>query len=426
LWKARRNFTGGASDAAALTRLSTVSTKCEASMPQSTTLNRTIDQIRQALERRVASGFAAGIVALVGQGEAREVAAAGAQALGGPPMRPDTLFRIASMTKPVTAAAALMLIDDGKLALDEPVDRLLPELAHRRVLRRLDGPLDDTVPASRPITVEDLLTFRLGIGVLFGSPADYPILAATQERKLAGFGPPLPDEDYGPDEWMRRLGELPLMAQPGERWLYTTGSNVLGVLIARASGLTFPDFLHRRIFEPLGMADTAFFAPREKQARLAESYRPTPNGLERYSTSPTAWRSPPNFPAGDAGLVSTAPDFFAFSRFLLRGGLTVDGRRLLSQASIQAMTRDHLSDEQRTGGRPILAPGQGWGYGVGVTNRRTSEGVPPGAYGWMGGLGTSWIADPTTDRTVLVLTQTAFTGPEDFAAHAEVWRAVYA
>ena len=394
-------------------------------MPQSTTLNRTIDLVRQAIERRVANGFAAGIVVLVGEGEASEVVAAGAQSLDGPPMRPDTLFRIASMTKPITAAATLMLVEDGKFSLDEPVDRLLPEFAGRRVLRRLDGPLGDTVPASRPITVEDLLTFRLGIGVLFGSPADYPILAAAQQRQLAGFGPPLADEDYGPDEWMRRLGELPLMAQPGERWLYTTGSNVLGVLVARASGLSFFDFLHRRIFEALGMRDTAFFAPPEKQARLAESYRPTPAGLERYSTSPTAWKTPPNFPAGDSGLVSTAPDFFAFSRFLLRGGLAADGQRLLSEALVNAMTRDHLSADQRAGGQPILAPGQGWGYGVGVTNQRTAEGVPPGAYGWMGGLGTSWIADPVNDRTVLVLTQTAFTGPEDFAAHAEVWRLVY-
>jgi CubicO group peptidase (beta-lactamase class C family) len=394
-------------------------------MPESTTLNRTTDLIREALERRVASGFAAGMVALVGEGEASEIVAAGARALGGAPMQPDTLFRIASMTKPVTAAAALMLVEDGKLALDEPVDRLLPELANRRVLRRLNGPLDDTVPARRPITVEDLLTFKLGFGIVFGSPADFPILAAFAERQLAGLGPPLPDEDYGPDEWIRRFGELPLMAQPGERWLYTTGSNVLGVLIARASGSSFPEFLHRRIFEPLRMRDTAFFAPAEKQARLAESYRPTPNGLEFYSRSPTAWKSAPNFPAGDAGLVSTAPDFFAFSRLLLRGGLAADGRRLLSEASIRAMTQDHLTAEQRTSGRPILAPGQGWGYGVGVTNQATNEGVSPGAYGWMGGLGTSWIADPTTDRTVLVLTQTAFTGPEDFAAHAEVWRLAY-
>ena len=385
-----------------------------------------ISAARAAIERRVDSGFAAGMVALVGEGETSEIVTAGAQSLGGgPPMRETTIFRIASMTKPITAVAALMLVEDGKLALDEPVDRWLPELANRPVLLRPNGPLDETAPAARPITVEDLLTFRCGFGILFGSPADYPILAAVQARELAGFGAALPDETYGPDEWMRRLGELPLMAQPGERWLYTTGSNILGVLIARASGLLFPDFLRQRIFEPLGMSDTAFFAPPDKQARLAESYRPTPAGLELYTRSPTAWKSPPTFPAGDAGLVSTAPDFFAFSRFLLRGGLDADGRRLLLGSHVLAMTRDHLSAEQRAGGRPILAPNQGWGYGVAVMLAATADGVPAGAYGWNGGLGTSWIADPASDRTIIVLTQTGFTGPQDFAAHGEVQRAVY-
>jgi CubicO group peptidase (beta-lactamase class C family) len=389
-------------------------------------LKETAGAIRKRLERRVGSGFAPGMVALVGEGDAAEVVAVGNLALEGEaPMRPDSLFRIASMTKAITAAAALMLVEEDKLSLTGPLAPLLPELANPKVLRRPDGPLADTVPARRPITLEDILTFRLGTGILFGSPEQYPILAAIAERKLCGFGPPLPDEDYGPDEWMRRLSELPLMAQPGERWLYTTGSNVLGVLIARASGVSLPDFFRTRIFEPLGMADTAFFAPPDKLPRLAESYNPTPEGLARYTTSPTAWKTPPNFPAGDSGLVSTAPDYFVFSRFLLRRGLTKDGRRLLSEASIKAMTRDHLTTDQRAGGEPILSAGQGWGYGVGVTLERTEDGVPAGAYGWLGGLGTSWIADPANDRTTILLTQRAFTGPEDFAAHAEVWRAIY-
>jgi CubicO group peptidase (beta-lactamase class C family) len=365
------------------------------------------------------------MVALAGSGDASETVIVGRQSLDGAPMRSDSLFRIASMTKPVTAVAALMLIEDGRLALDAPVDRWLPELANRRVLRRLDGSLDDTVPAQRPITVEDLLSFRLGLGIVFGSPDQFPILAAIHQRQLAGFGPPLPDEEYGPDEWMRRLGELPLMAQPGERWLYTTGSNVLGVLIARASGLSLPEFFRARIFEPLGMRDTAFFAPPDKQARLAESYSPSPQGLRLYTTSSTAWKTPPNFPAGDAGLVSTAGDFFAFSRFLLRGGVAADGRRLLSEATVRAMTRDKLTAEQRTGGRPILAPDQGWGYGVGVTLARTDDGVPAGAFGWIGGLGASWIADSTEGRTAIVLTQRAFTGPHDFDAHREIWRLAF-
>ena len=395
-------------------------------MRQSRAAERAREAILPLLERRVEAGFAPGLAALVGESENAEIVTAGMSSLEGRErMGSDTLFRIASMTKPVTAAAAMMLVEEGKLALDAPVNALLPELSNLKVLRRPNGPLDDTVPARRPITLEDILTYRLGTGILFGSPDECPILAAINERRLAGFGPPLPDEDYGPDEWMRRLGELPLMAQPGERWLYTAGSNVLGVLIARASGLSLQDFFRTRIFEPLGMADTAFFAPPKKQSRLAESYKPTERGLERYTTSPTAWKTPPRFPAGDAGLVSTAPDFFAFSRFLLRRGLTGDGRRLLSESSVQAMTRDHLTAEQRAGGEPILLPGQGWGYGVGVVRERSEEGVPAGAYGWTGGLGTSWIADPVNDRTVILLTQRAFTSPRDFAAHSEVWRAAY-
>jgi CubicO group peptidase (beta-lactamase class C family) len=252
-------------------------------MPQTRAAERARDAILPSLERRVETGFAPGLVALVGESENAEIVAAGMSRLeGGEPMGSDTLFRIASMTKPVTAVAAMMLVEEGKLALDAPVNALLPELSNLQVLRRPNGALDDTVPARRPITLEDILTYRLGTGLLFGSPNEYPILAAIKERQLAGFGPPLPDEDYGPDEWMRRLGELPLMAQPGERWLYTAGSNVLSVLIARASGHSLPDFFRARIFEPLGMADTAFFAPPEKQSRLAESYAPSQRGLEPY------------------------------------------------------------------------------------------------------------------------------------------------
>ncbi|HLY57526.1 MAG TPA: serine hydrolase domain-containing protein, partial [Stellaceae bacterium] len=273
-------------------------------------------KVRDILEASVTEGHAPGMVALVGRGDAAEVEAVGQLAFeAGAPMRPDAIFRIASMTKPITAVATLMLIEDGALALDEPVDRLLPELANRRVLRRVEGPIDETVPAIRPITLADLLTFRMGLGILFGGPEQYPILRPIAERDLAGFGPPNPEHDYGPDEYMRRLGELPLMAQPGERWLYTAPSNVLGVLVARASGQSFPDFLRARIFEPLGMPDTSFFAPPAKLDRLTTAYLPTPSGLQRASADYTV---PPRFPEGDAGLVSTASDVFAFSRFMLR------------------------------------------------------------------------------------------------------------
>ena len=380
-------------------------------------------QIRKILEASVAEGYAPGMVALVGRGDAAEVEAVGRVAFEqGAPMPRNAIFRIASMTKPITAVATLMLIEDGRLALDEPVDRLLPELAGRRVLRSVDAPVTDTVPANRPITVEDLLTFRMGLGILFGGPEQYPILGPIAERDLAGFGPPRPDYPYGPDEWMRRVGELPLMAQPGDRWLYTAPSNVLGVLIARASGQSFPDFLRTRVFVPLGMADTAFFAPSDKLNRLTAAYWTTPGGRSRNDGD---YSVPPLFPAGDSGLVSTAADIFAFSRFMLRRGLAADGTRLLSQSRVAAMTRDHLTAGQRAGGSPILADGYGWGYGVAVVLERSPEGVPAGAYGWNGGLGTSWVMDPGTDTTAILLTQAAFTHPDPPPAHKAFWRAVF-
>src|SRR5436309_8666069 len=187
------------------------------------------------------------------------------------PMRRDTIFRISSMSKPITAAATMILVEECKVRLDEPVDRWLPELAERKVLKRLDGPLDDTLPANRPITVRDLLTFRMGFGQMMAPPGAYPILKAASEMQI-GMGPPSPSTMPAPDEWMRRLGTLPLMHQPGEKWMYNTGSDVLGVLIARASGQSFETFLRERIFEPLGMKDTGFSVPTTKLDRLATSY----------------------------------------------------------------------------------------------------------------------------------------------------------
>jgi len=379
--------------------------------------------VRDVLEASVAEGYAPGIVALVSHREAAEIEAVGAAGFGSArPMRADALFRIASMTKLVTAAATLVLIEDGKLALNEPVDRLLPELADRQVLRSLEAPLSDTVPAQRPITVEDLLTFRMGLGILFGGPDQYPILGAIAERDLAGFSAPRPDYPYGPDEWMRRLGELPLMAQPGERWLYTTPSNVLGVLIARASGMSFPDFLRTRLFAPLGMRDTAFFVRPDEADRLTDAYWTTPNGP---ALNEGDYRVPPSFPEGDAGLVSTAADIFSFSRFLLRRGLAADGRRLLSEAVVAEMTRNHLTAEQRQGAGVILPAGQGWGYGLSVVLAPNADALPAGAFGWNGGLGTSWAMDPGGDTTAILMTQAAFSSPDPPAVHKAFWRAVF-
>jgi CubicO group peptidase (beta-lactamase class C family) len=367
--------------------------------------------IGRVLEGHVAGGYASGLVAMVGRGEERTVFAVGSKAFGSDdPMRRDTIFRIASMTKPITAVAAMMLV----------------ELANRRVLKRIDGDVSDTVAAKRSITVEDLLTFRLGLGIVLAPPGTYPIQRAIAELDISGFGPPNPSASYDPDEWIRRLATLPLMAQPGEQWLYSTGSDLLGVLIARASGQTFPAFLQSRIFTPLGMHDTAFFVPPEKLKRLPVAYRPQDGRRDAYDgIADSDWGVEPAFPEGAAGLVSTVDDFFAFSRFLSRRGRVL-GRPLLSDASIDAMTSDRLTPVQREGGEIILGPNRGWGYGMSVACDTTAEGIPAGAYGWNGGCGTSWVADPSSGRTAILMTQTMFERPDPPAVHKDFWRAVFA
>ena len=326
-------------------------------------------------------------------------------------MQRDTIFHIASMSKPITAAAVMMLIDDGKLRLDEPVDRLLPELANRRVLRRLNGPIDDTVRARRPLTVEDLLTFRLGWGLLLTPPGKDPIQRAIAELGIVGFGPPDPAMPFDANEWTRRLGTLPLFAQPGDAWLYTTGSDIQGVLIARASGQSLSAFLADRIFGPLGMNDTGFHVPAAKIDRLATAYRPK-DGKLVLADEPVhgKWSRPPQFEQGDAGLVSTADDYLAFARLLLADGRH-QGRQLLSSAAVKAMTTNHLTPQQRKGGAAILGKQAGWGYGMSVSVDAVPGQPAPGSIGWIGGLGTLWRCNPARDLTAILLTQREFESP---------------
>jgi len=343
-------------------------------------------------------------------------------------VRRDTIFRIASMSKPVTAAAAMILVEECKLRLDDPVDGLLPELANRRVLERLDGPLEDTVPANRPITLRDLLTFRLGLGLIMAPPDSMPILKAFGQPEL-GQGMPAPAMTSAPDEWMRRLGSLPLMYQPGERWIYHTGSDVLGVLIARAAGRPFETFLSERLFEPLGMKDTAFSVPVAKLDRFATSYAPDPEtgALELYDAARGGqWSRPPAFPSGGAGLVSTVDDFFAFGRMLLTGGK--HGReRILSRLSIEVMTTDQLTPEQKavSGLGDGFFDSHGWGFGMAVVTRRDGVGTVPGQYGWDGGLGTSWRTDPNEELVGILLTQRAWESPTPPPVTRDFWTGAY-
>jgi CubicO group peptidase (beta-lactamase class C family) len=312
----------------------------------------------------------------------------------------DTIFRIASLSKPVTAAATMILVDDGVLKLDEPVDRLLPELANRRVLKRPDGAIDDTVPAKRPIMVRDLLAFTWGFGTPFVNPNLWPVLMAARARGIR-VGPPHPDAQAAPDDWIKDLGTLPLIFQPGERWVYDTGSDVLTVLVARAARKPFDVFLRERIFGPLGMKDTGFSVPPADIDRLATSYL---GDLSLYDPAKGGeWSRPPKFPSGAGGLVSTAQDYLAFSHMMQRGGGSI-----LSRASVELMTSDQLTPAQKKGGEEFWLPGffddNTWGFGVAIATR-TSQ------YGWDGGLGTIWRVNPKRDLEVILLTQRAFTSP---------------
>ena len=357
------------------------------------------NRIDEIVEAAVEQGQAPGVVAAVAKGDATYVKAAGVMAIGGPPMRPDTLFRISSTTKPITAAVVLSLVEEGLLDLGGPVEELLPELADRRVLRRPDGPLADTVKAERPVTVRDLLTFTWGFGMqgaMFMSPDPWPIVKAVEERELASFGPPEPVTTPDPDTWMARLGELPLLAQPGERWLYSAGSQVLGVLAARAAGAPFEDVMRERVLTPLGMHDTAFHTKETK--RLATAYENRDGQLTVSDPPDGQWSRPPRFPDGSGGLVSTAGDLLAFGR-MLRGNPVLK-TPVLKTETIAEMTRDQLTAAQRANVWPGFSflEDRGWGYGVSVTDW---------GYTWEGGLGTAWSNVPSQDLTVVVLTQRA-------------------
>jgi CubicO group peptidase (beta-lactamase class C family) len=384
----------------------------------------TTDALRQfdaVAAAHVAEDKVPGLVALVARGDQAHVAALGSLSAGGAPVQRDSIFRIASVTKLVTGAATLALVREGRLALDEPVDRLLPELANRRVLRRMDGPLDGTVPARRAITVRDLLTFTFGFGFavgMFSATEPWPVVAAAEETlHLSTIGWPNLPAQPDPDTWIAGLGSLPLIAQPGERWMYNTGASVLGVLLARAAGEPFGEVLRTRLFEPLGMRDTGFWTPGTD--RLATAYRPAPDGLEAWDEPDGYWSKPPAFPDGAAGLVSTADDLLAFARMLLGGGDPV-----LPASAVAEMTRDQLTPAQKAYGGlgPNFFDEVSWGFCTSVV----TAGPRTGAFGWAGGFGTTWLADPARDLTVIVLTQRALEGPEPPAVHTELQDAAYA
>jgi len=384
-------------------------------------------RLEDVLAGHVERGEVPGLVWLVARRGDVHVGVAGAlDAEGGAPVRRDSIFRISSMTKPVTAVAGLILVEECRLRLDDPIDAVVPELADRRVLAHSDGSLDETVPASRPITVRDLLTFRLGLGMDFAATGPQPVLGEMARLGL-GAGPPAPAGPPDPDEWARRLGTLPLAHQPGARWLYHTGAEVLGVLVARAAGQPLETFLRERLFGPLGMRDTGFAVPAADRDRFGPCYE-TASGTgarETYDPTDGQWSRTPAFPSGGDGLVSTVDDYFAFAEMLRAGG-TWDGERVLSRPSVEAMTTDQVVDEQRGAFGPDPTGALGWGFGVGVQRRRTGPTRSVGSYGWDGGLGTSWANDPAEDLVGILMTNQMWTSPNPPPVAQDFWTCAYA
>jgi CubicO group peptidase (beta-lactamase class C family) len=380
----------------------------------------------------VQSGHVAGVVTLVACGDDVHVDVIGKPAFDADTdLARDAIFRIASLTKPITGATAMALVDAGLLRFDQPVDDLLPELADRRVLRALDAELDDTVPARRSITVEDLLSSRFGLGSVMAPPDSMPVQRAEAALDLKSIGgPPWPPVAHDVDSWMGALGSLPLMYQPGDRWLYNTSMQVLGVLLARVAGKPLESVMREHVLEPLGMIDTGFTVPAADLGRLTTAYAPDPDTDElSVLDDPSAgswWSAPPTFPDASGWLVSTVDDYWSFVSMLLHGGAARDGRRILTQESVTLMTTDRLTASQRDDSVMFLDEGGGWGLGLGVHADGELDRPLPCGIGWSGGTGTVWRSNRSNGVTGIALTQRAMTSPEPPRLMQSFWSGVNA
>jgi CubicO group peptidase (beta-lactamase class C family) len=374
--------------------------------------------VEPMLEGVVGAGDLSGIVSLVWRkGEVVSLDTVGKRDIANAlPMQRDTLFRIASMTKPITSVAAMMLVEEGKIALGDPIAKWLPEFAHMQVLKRPDGPLDETYPSPRAITVEDLLTHRAGLA--YGFTSIGPIAKAHEEKLGAVL-----DSPHAPDEWLKRLAGLPLSYPPDERFHYSHATDVLGFLVGRAAGMSFRDFLMKRIFAPLGMRDTDFYAPKEKRARAAVVYQQDQaTGALRPVPFPQ-YDAPPSFTAGGGGLISTLDDYLSFARMMLNGG-ELDGTCYLKRETVELMRTNRLTPEQRAIpflGMPFWA-GAGFGLGLSVVMEPEKHewmgAASKGAFGWPGAFGTWWQADPQKEMILIFLIQNYTPLTPDMAGQA--------
>jgi CubicO group peptidase (beta-lactamase class C family) len=348
--------------------------------------------LQELLNRHVAAGTIPGVVALVGA-ENAAVVTAGVASIGGGPMGADAIVRIQSMTKVITSVAALRLVEAGRLELDQPLVKWLPELADRQVLRNPAAELDDTVPAKRAITLRHLLTNTSGYGMAIqASPLREAMTANGTE---AGPEPPA----MGADEWLSRLADLPLAFQPGEGWRYHHSFGVLGILLSRVAGRPLDEHLAQDVLGPLGMTDTAMWVSDGKLDRLPAAYRHGDEGLVEIEPAGGGfYAGPPPFDVSHNELVSTARDYHRFARMLAEGG-SADGQPMISPDHFKQLTSDQVPAACKTADSffPGFWDGTGWGFGVALK----TAGPQRGRFGWSGGQGTDFFVDP--DGTVGVL-----------------------
>lgn len=384
--------------------------------------------MHETMARHAGTEALPGLVTLISRGGETDLQAYGTMTIDDDtPMQDDTIFRVASVTKPIVAVAAMALVEDATLRLDDPVDPYLPELANRQVLRSLESDLSDTVPANRPISLRDLLTLTLGYGAIFAMPGTYPIQQAMDD---AGLSPGANLPAMTADEMLQRYAGLPLVAQPGARWLYNNGSDILGILLARASDMTLGELLQERIFGPLGMVDTAFSVPADKVERLPGLYfrDPASGEVMEFDAAGRAsnFASPPVFESGAGGLVSTAPDLLAFSE-MMRGNGTREDVRIISRPSVALMTTNQIQPEQVQAADffPGFWDTHGWGFGLAIDTARADIYMTPGRYGWDGGFGTCLYIDPTEDVIGVLLTQQSWDGIGLPKAYLDFWTGAY-
>lgn len=364
-----------------------------------------LGRVNRMVQRYVDDGKLAGAQTLLARGgETFHFESYGAQDLeSGVPVGRDTIFRLYSMTKPITSVAAMMLYEEGRFSLDEPVDKFIPEFSDMQVFDGMGETGMRLKKQVRPITIRHLLTHTSGLS--YGLLKDTPIDAMYHEARIA-------DADSALKDVMWRLAEIPLVNQPGTKWRYGMSSTVLGYLVEIVSGKAFDEFLREKIFVPLGMDDTSFFVPEGKLDRLATAYVPSRGGgITPHEGSVTSrHRRPHAMKSGGAGLVSTAEDYLRFCQMLLNGG-ELDGERVLAPKTVQLMRSDHLTEDLK----PYIVEerlasytkGCGFGLGFSIVNDIAQHGVPgsEGTYGWFGAASCYFWIDPAEELIAILMTQ---------------------